>query len=156
MTNPPRTILLTGASGFVGRHLTKALSAAYPSTALVTPIVDVRNRSEIATAVQASRPDVCVHLAGVSAVTTAGQDPGDAWQVNFHGTMHLAWALARHVPDCQLLFVSSAEAYGASFQSGVELDESAPLAPMNVYAETKATADLALAGMAEQGLRVVR
>src|SRR5689334_3937465 len=134
MTNPPRTILLTGASGFVGRHLTKALSAAYPSTALVTPIVDVRNRSEIAAAVQASRPDVCVHLAAVSAVTAAGQAPDLTWQVNFHGMMHLAWELARYAPDCQLLFVSSAEAYGASFQGGGKLDESASLAPMSVYA----------------------
>ena len=36
------------------------------------------------------------------------------------------------------------------------LDESAPLAPLNVYAETKAAADLVLGGMAAQGLRVVR
>ncbi|PPQ32077.1 GDP-mannose 4,6-dehydratase [Rhodopila globiformis] len=156
MTASPRTILLTGASGFVGRHLTRALSAAYPTAALLTPRFDVRDPSEVAAVVQTSLPDVCVHLAAVSAVTAAGQAPDLTWQVNFHGTMHLASALARYVPDCQLLFASSADAYGASFHSGAKLDESAPLAPMNVYAETKATADFALAGMAQQGLRVVR
>ena len=59
-------------------------------------------------------------------------------------------------PACQLLFVSSADAYGASFKGGQTLDESAPLAPVSVYAQTKAAADLLLGGMAAQGLRVVR
>ena len=40
--------------------------------------------------------------------------------------------------------------------AGLTLDETAPLAPMNVYAETKAAADFVLGGMAAQGLRVVR
>jgi GDP-4-dehydro-6-deoxy-D-mannose reductase len=55
-----------------------------------------------------------------------------------------------------MLFVSSSEAYGTSFSSGHPLDERAPLAPLNVYAETKAAADLFLGGMAAQGLNVVR
>ena len=70
--------------------------------------------------------------------------------------MQLAWSLLRHAPHCQLLFVSSADAYGTSFEHGRKLDETAPLSPMNVYAQTKATADLAMRGLAEQGLRVVR
>jgi len=148
--------MITGASGFVGRHLTRALAAAYPTANVLTPDIDMRNPSAIAAAVQGMLPEVCVHLAAVSAVAAAGQVPDRAWQVNCHGTMHLGWALAQHVPNCQLLFVSSADAYGASFKSGVKLDESAPLAPINVYAETKATADLAFCGMAQQGLRVVR
>jgi len=64
--------------------------------------------------------------------------------------------LSRHAPDCRMLFVSSADAYGDSFRAGVQLDEGVPLSPQNVYAETKAVADLALGGMAAQGLRVVR
>ena len=60
------------------------------------------------------------------------------------------------VLSCQLLFISSADAYGASFQPGTPLDESAALAPMNVYGATKAAADLALGAMAIRGLRVLR
>jgi nucleoside-diphosphate-sugar epimerase len=33
----PGRILLTGASGFVGRHLTACLAAAYPDATLMTP-----------------------------------------------------------------------------------------------------------------------
>ncbi|WP_158258338.1 NAD-dependent epimerase/dehydratase family protein [Rhodopila globiformis] len=121
MATSPQTVLLTGASGFVGRHLVRALSVAYPTTALLAPRLDVRNAAEVTAAVQAALPEVCVHLAAVSAVTAAGQAPELAWQVNFHGTMHLAWALARYVPNCQLLFVSSSEAYGASFRGGAKI-----------------------------------
>jgi GDP-4-dehydro-6-deoxy-D-mannose reductase len=156
MTAAPRIILVTGASGFVGRHLMPALAAAYPDAALLTPTIDVRNAAEVDAAVRAGPPDVSIHLAAVSTVAAAQQAPDLAWPVNLHGTMNLAWALSRHAPDCHMLFVSSADAYGASFKAGLSLDEGASLAPMNVYAETKAIADLALGGMAAQGLRVVR
>jgi GDP-4-dehydro-6-deoxy-D-mannose reductase len=156
MTAGARTILVTGASGFVGRHLMPALAAAFPAAVLLAPAIDVQDATEVEHAIRAAVPDVCIHLAAVSAIVAARQSPDHAWKVNFHGTMHLAWALSQHAPACQLLFVSSADAYGASFRTGQALDETARLAPLNVYAETKATADLALAGMAAQGLPVVR
>jgi GDP-4-dehydro-6-deoxy-D-mannose reductase len=55
-----------------------------------------------------------------------------------------------------LIFASTADAYGASFREGAKLNEGAPLAPLNVYAATKAAADLALGAMIEEGLAVVR
>lgn len=156
MTVAPRTILVTGASGFVGHHLVPILAAAYPRAVLLTPTLDVRDAQQVETNVRTDRPDVCIHLASVSAIASAQQAPDHAWHVNLRGTLNLAWALSRHVPECQMLFVSSADAYGASFKTGVKLTEDAPLAPMNVYAETKAATDFALGGMAAQGLRVVR
>jgi GDP-4-dehydro-6-deoxy-D-mannose reductase len=156
MATDPRTILVTGASGFVGGHLMPALAAAYPDADLLTPTIDVRNATEVDEAIHTRPPDVVIHLAAVSAIAAAQQAPDVAWQVNLHGTMHLAWALTKHAPECQMLFVSSADAYGASFRAGLELDEGAPLSPQNIYGETKAVADFALGGMAAQGLRVVR
>jgi GDP-4-dehydro-6-deoxy-D-mannose reductase len=156
MTSGPDTILVTGASGFVGSHLLPALEAAFPDTVLATPAVELQDAGQVEQGVQGTSPDVCIHLAAVSAIEAAREVPEHAWNVNFHGTLNLAWALSRHAPACQMLFVSSADAYGASFKSGDCLDERAPLAPINVYAQTKAAADLLLGGMAAQGLRVVR
>lgn len=156
MTTGPRSILVTGAAGFVGRHLMPALAAAFPDAALLAAAFDVADPAQVEAAVRSAAPDACIHLAAVSSVPLSQRDPDHAWKVNFHGTLNMAWMILRHAPDCQLLFVSSADAYGASFRSGLPLDESAPLAPMNAYAETKAAADLMLAGMAAQGLRVVR
>ncbi len=156
MAEAPHRILITGASGFVGRHLTTALGATYPSTALLTPSIDVRDQGMVAAAVQEAVPDVCIHLAAVSTVRGAERDEDQAWQVNLHGTLHMARAILRHAPDCLLLFISSADAYGYSFRAGTPVTEHVALAPMSTYAATKAAADLALGSMAEQGLRCVR
>jgi GDP-4-dehydro-6-deoxy-D-mannose reductase len=156
MTSGPDTILIMGASGFVGGHLLPALAAAFPNTVLATPSIELQDAGQVEQAVRGTSPDVCIHLAAVSAIDAAREVPEHAWNVNFHGTLNLAWALSRHAPACQMLFVSSSDAYGASFKSGDSLDERAPLAPMSVYAQTKAAADLLLGGMAAQGLRVVR
>lgn len=148
--------MVTGASGFVGHYLMPALATAFPDAVLATPKMDVQDAARVGDIVRAIKPDVCVHLAAVSAIGAARQAPDHAWKVNFHGTLHLAWALAQNTPECQMVFVSSADAYGASFKAGHALDEAAPLAPLNVYGHTKAAADFTLAGMAAQGLRAVR
>jgi GDP-4-dehydro-6-deoxy-D-mannose reductase len=156
MISRPDTILITGASGFVGSHLLPALEATFPNTVLATPTIELRDAGQVELAVHRTSPDVCIHLAAVSAIDAAREVPEHAWNVNFRGTLNLAWALSRHAPACQMLFVSSADAYGASFKGDNFLDELAPLAPISVYAQTKAAADLMLGGMAAQGLRVVR
>jgi nucleoside-diphosphate-sugar epimerase len=61
-----------------------------------------------------------------------------------------------HAPACRLVFASSAEVYGRSFRTGLALDEAALPAPLNIYAATKAAADLALGALAVEGLEVVR
>ncbi len=151
-----RRILLTGADGFVGRHLTVALRAAYPDADLLAPGFDVADAVAVAAAVRAARPDAVVHLAAVAAPADARRDPERAWQVNLGGTLALARAILADAPGAVLLFAGTADAYGASFRAGAPLDETAPLAPQNTYGATKAAADLALGAMAVEGLRVVR
>ena len=105
----------------------------------------------------AVRPTAVIHLAAVSSAAEARDDARLAWDVNLRGTSTLAEAVMRHAPEARFLYAGSSEAYGRSF-SGVStpLDETAALNPRNVYAATKAAADLMLGQMAEDGLRVVR
>ena len=152
----PRRIMVTGAKGFVGRHLLPAIAARFPSANVITPDFDITDRAAIEGAIRADTPDACIHLAAIAAIPVARQDPDRAWSVNLHGTLSLAEALLAEAPECLLVFASSADAYGASFRSGVPLTEDAPLAPLNVYGATKAAADLALGALAASGLRVVR
>jgi GDP-4-dehydro-6-deoxy-D-mannose reductase len=156
MTIAPRRILITGASGFVGRHLTATLAVACHDATVFTPSIDVRDRAVVAATVQQTAPDVCIHLAAVSTVRGAEQDETQAWEVNLHGTLNVAGAILGHAADCLMLFISSADAYGGSFRTGVPLTESVALAPMNTYAATKAAADLALGSMVERRLRCIR
>lgn len=156
MTGAPDRILLTGASGFVGGHMRASLAAAFPQAGLITPDADVRDASAIDAAIKDALPDVCIHLAAVSTVAEAAQDEDLTWQINLHGTRHVARAILQHVPQCQMLFASTSDAYGGSFRLGVQVTEDTALAPLNAYAASKAAADLALGSMALQGLRAVR
>ena len=153
---PLDRILVTGGSGFVGAHLLPALAQAFPQAALHSPGFDVTDARAVSTAIDELRPTACVHLAAISAVRQARQDPERAWRVNLHGTLNLADAILAHAPGCAFLFISSAEAYGRSFRTRQMLDESAPLAPINTYAASKAAADLAVGALASQGLRAIR
>lgn len=152
----PRSVLVTGARGFVGRHLMAELGRSFAGAVLHPAEFDVTDPDGAVEAVERLRPDACVHLAAVAAISAARQDPEHAWAVNLGGTLRLARAIRAAAPDCVLVFASSADAYGASFRAGTALDEGAPLAPLNTYGATKAAADLALGAVAAEGLRVVR
>ena len=152
----PRSILVTGADGFVGRHLLARLARDLPEAVVHAGFFDVCEDDAVQAAVRAARPDVVVHLAAVSAIPAAQNAPDLAWRVNLGGTLGLARAVLRHAPEAAFLFAGSADAYGASFRPGTPLDETAALAPLNTYAATKAAADLALGAMVQEGLRAVR
>jgi GDP-4-dehydro-6-deoxy-D-mannose reductase len=162
---PARTILVTGAAGFVGRHLIPALAAAFPEVRIVgtgsrgaanVVPMDVTQPDAVRELIAAEKPNICFHLAGIAAVGQARENPGSAWMVNLQGSLNLADAILAAAPGCRLVFVSSAEAYGASFAAGTPVDETVPLAPMNLYAATKAAADLALGARVGEGLRLLR
>ncbi len=158
MTNTmlPRRVLITGASGFVGQHLVAALAQDHPDCDAIVSSFDVRDAAAVHSAVKAAAPDACVHLAGITTLGQAREDPDLAWQVNLHGTLNLARAVLAEAPACRFLYVSTSEVYGASFRGGVPVTELTPLAPMNTYAASKAAADLAIGAMVNEGLRAIR
>jgi GDP-4-dehydro-6-deoxy-D-mannose reductase len=151
-------ILVTGGHGFVGRHFVDLVRTAQPDwdvIALGSPGgpdgVDVTDAEAVAATIKAVRPTALVHLAAVSAVTASLADPDLAWKVNLWGTLNITRALAAWAPDCHLLFVSSAEVYGLSLQTGEPVDERALLQPVNPYAASKASADLLVRQCAARG-----
>jgi GDP-4-dehydro-6-deoxy-D-mannose reductase len=152
----PQRILVTGSTGFVGRHLFPLLKTSFGDIEIFAERFDVTDPDATSKAVRKARPEACIHLAAISSPMAAKHDPDQAWRVNLYGTLNLARALLEHAPDCRLMFASSAEIYGRSFQTGRQLDERALLAPMNSYAATKAAADLALGAMESEGLHLVR
>lgn len=163
-----RLIAITGAGGFVGGWLRRALAGDVEAgTVRVLPTsaggadgmdaLDITDRRAVAAFIADRRPDVVVHLAAMAAPADARRDPARAWRVNVDGTLNLARAILDASPATRLVFAGSSEAYGASFNAhGGRLDETAALEPMTPYAAGKAAADLALGQMARDGLDCVR
>jgi nucleoside-diphosphate-sugar epimerase len=136
-------VLLTGASGFTGRHAATALRCAgftvyewRQSTSGDDPYVeavDLLDRAAVAAAVVRCRPDAVLHLAAISFV--AHGDAASIYAVNIVGTRNLIEALATlDCPPAHVLLASSANVYGE--QEG-GLNEDAPLRPQNDYAVSK-------------------
>lgn len=155
-------ILITGADGFVGGHLQRHFRQHMPDAQLFAfsgpggapdTVLDITDAKSVEEAVQRCAPDHIIHLAAMAAVTSSHKRPDLAFEINTLGTMNLIRAMEAHAPDGRLVFASSSEIYGRSFKSGKALDETAPLAPANPYAISKAAADLAVQEAAHRSIR---
>ena len=147
-------ILLTGASGFVGRHLARAavgggdqVVGTYLGPAPTVPGVElvevnVLDRVALARLVAVARPQAVVHLAGLSHVGESWHRMPDYFQVNVVGTETLL-AVVGGVP---ILFASSAEIYGAVPEAEQPLVEDRMPAPRSPYALSKAAAERLVLG----------
>lgn len=139
---------VTGADGFVGRHLAAAfreagdevLEAHGPAAAGGLGL-DVRDASAVAARVAEVKPDVVVHLAGASSVAASHVDPAGCLAVNVGGTLNVLAAVRTHAPSARVLLVSSGEVYGAVAE-GVPVSEEAPLSPLSPYAASKVSAEV--------------
>jgi GDP-4-dehydro-6-deoxy-D-mannose reductase len=155
-----RRTVIVGASGFVGGHLSRAISNAqeFDLIPFVDPLggnrVDLRHPQSVKRAIAHTKPDVVFLLAGIAAPRQANDQPLMAWQTNVMGTAHVAYAVLDHVPDAHLIWAGSSEAYGDAFNRTAQpVEETASLLPLSSYGATKAAADIMLRQLAHIGLR---
>ncbi len=148
-------VLVTGANGFVGRHLVQDLIQDGHNVIMLdtdfgqTPhhnassiIADLRNTENINDAVASSRPDACIHLGGISFVPSGQSDPDLMLSVNIKGTMNVLNAFHQFAPKAKILLVSTSQVYGAT-TAREPIKEDAPLLPVSIYGISKTAADLA-------------
>ncbi len=147
------TLLLTGASGFVGRHVTKmygqkmygqARMACVPLDAGDEP-VELRDAAAVREAVRGvmerDAPEAVLHLAAQSHVPTSFDDPAGTFAVNFTGTLHLLLALREAGFRGRLLYVSSGAIYGLVPGDALPVTETFPPRPRDPYAVSKVAAE---------------
>jgi GDP-4-dehydro-6-deoxy-D-mannose reductase len=131
---------VTGASGFVGSWLTEHLAESGDDVIAAGSEVDVTVGQSVLRSIAEAEPDAVYHLAGVAHVGKSWQEPEKTLLVNTIGTLHVLEAAASLARPATVLYVGSAEVYGAAGDAPV--DEMAALRPVSPYAASKAAAEL--------------
>jgi dTDP-glucose 4,6-dehydratase len=154
-----RTVLVTGAGGFIGSHLTERLVAlgARPRALIHYNSVGSRgwlDASAVAADVEYVQGDVCdretlaramkgvdtvFHLAALIAIPYSYRAPASYVRTNVEGTMNvLQTALEAGVR--RVVHTSTSEVYGSARR--VPIDEAHPLQAQSPYSATKIGADM--------------
>jgi GDP-4-dehydro-6-deoxy-D-mannose reductase len=175
-----KRVLVTGGGGFVGQWLARALLRRGDDVALAelegahrTQVLDdeerravrwvaldVRDAQQVSAAVDATTPDVVVHLAGVAFPPEGEHDPAATYDVNTLGAVRLLADLGRRraagTLDPAIVIVGSGVQYGDHGAREMPLREDAAQRPLTIYAASKAAQEVAALQMARaHGLRVV-
>lgn len=141
-------VLITGGSGFIGRHLASELRR-YGAQVLVTTrprgartdeaavAVDLREPAAVTQLLKSVRPSVVFHLAGRRPLA-ATEDVGETIGVNVVAAVRLLRESAR-VGVARVVLVGSAEEYG---DQAMPVSEEAALAPRTIYGASKAAMTL--------------
>jgi GDP-4-dehydro-6-deoxy-D-mannose reductase len=147
------TALVTGGSGFVGRHLVAELDGG--AVAPTHAELDLLDAPAVGRVLAATGPACVFHLAAHASVSRSWEAPAAVVRDNLEMTANLLEAVRHEAPDAVVVVASSSEVYGPPER--LPVDESAPLRPQNPYAVSKAAGDLLAGQYADaHGLRVIR
>lgn len=162
------TILVMGGAGYIGSHVCKELKAEG-----LQPVVfdnlsnghkeavqwgglvegDLLNLIQLDRLFLEKRPVAVIHLASLIDVRESMQEPGKYWGTNVMGTLKLLEMMQKHGVK-NLVFSSTAAVYGIPKE--VPIKEDHPMAPVNVYGETKLAAERMIASFSQISSVILR
>jgi GDP-4-dehydro-6-deoxy-D-mannose reductase len=147
-------ILITGISGFVGHHLSElfikdgheVFGTTFSSKDFISERIkifkcDIRDSDNIRKVISEIKPQQIYHLSAVSYPPDSLKNPRITYDINFYGTMNLLDAARDLRLNSKILFVGSADEYGA-VSDATPVTEDFPLLPISPYAVSKTAADL--------------
>jgi len=146
------TLLITGAGGFVGRHLVRAACAAGWNTVafwhFVEPTfipgsvdiqVDITDEHAVRSNFDDLRPSAVIHCAAVAGIRHCADDKITAAKVNIHGTENIAKSAAR--TGAYMIYVSTDLVFNGIRGNYGEFD---PPNPACFYGSTKYLGELSV------------
>jgi UDP-glucuronate 4-epimerase len=162
----PSRILLTGAAGFVGFHVTQALLARgvavlgvdnltpyydpalkqarldrlLPHAGFAFANLDIADHDGLLAAFAEYRPDVVIHLAAQAGVRHSLDNPRAYAHSNLDGFLSVLEACRAH-PVAHLIYASSSSVYGANAKVPFSEHDGADH-PVSLYAATKRANEL--------------
>jgi len=144
-------ILITGATGFAGSHLSEFLAGNTDAeiygldlaneTNLPIKLVscDLMDKQAVFACISEVRPDYIFHLAAIASVADAWKNPEKVLTNNVICQLNILQALAEHNLKPRVLVISTGEAYGAVDKDDLPIDEQTKLKPNNPYSVSKVT-----------------
>ncbi|MDP7238294.1 MAG: NAD-dependent epimerase/dehydratase family protein [Candidatus Latescibacteria bacterium] len=148
-------ILVTGGTGFIGRHLIGRLLSLGAQVTIVdrTTRVNLFEPSRHLTTYTLSLPDSSIvdlikqdrftavfHLAGPSSVPSSIQNPADDLFFNAHATLQILEAIRHHSLETRLIYMASAAVYGNP--DHLPVAETTPLHPISPYGISKLATEM--------------
>lgn len=144
-----RTMLIVGASGFVGTHVQAAAAErglrvvpAGREAGDAAPACDLLDPTSVEACLATVKPDFVLSLVGAPSVVDSWRRPGESFAVNATASLNLLEAVSRHAPCAHLLCLSSAAVYGEPAAGAMPLGEEMPVAPVSPYGAAKATMEM--------------
>ncbi|HUN05455.1 MAG TPA: GDP-mannose 4,6-dehydratase [Aggregatilineales bacterium] len=151
-------ILITGAGGFVGKHLIRQLQSSQPSASLYGIVLnkvdnpeiggvemlaaDLLDSQRVHEVMETVKPDAIYHLAAQSSPRLSFQIPAETLQNNLLSQLNLFQSCLTLNIKPNILIVGSADAYGMVKPESLPVTEQTPFRPSNPYAVSKAAQDL--------------
>ncbi|HIX82923.1 MAG TPA: GDP-mannose 4,6-dehydratase [Candidatus Megamonas gallistercoris] len=144
-------ILVTGAGGFVGKHLIKELLKRNHDVVALgignnrdlhkmkIPVYEtnILDFNIVYKNIQKEQPDGVIHLAAQSNVGVSWNKPQITASVNIEGTLNLYKAFFEINPSGRFLNIGSSDEYGLTAKKGIPLTEEMECKPQNPYSISK-------------------
>lgn len=145
-----KTLLFTGAGGFLGRNILPVLQEAYDVSTIGLSEDDTYQINIATTAPQLSECfEIVLHAAGKAHMTPKTKEESQAfYDVNYQGTVNLCRALENIVLPKAFIFISTVAVYGCDV--GENISEEHPLNGITPYADSKKMAEEFLIDWCEQ------
>lgn len=124
-------VVVTGASGFLGSHMVRALSAeGFGVSACTHKELEITDAGSVTQMLASMRPEYLIHCAAISSTAYAQAHPDESMAINVEGAVNIAKACRE--TGTKAFFMSSDQVYCGCPKSG-PIDENEPLSPSNTY-----------------------
>ena len=130
-------VLITGASGALGRSLKKAFKNSVCPT---HEDMDITGKGSADKFVSGHRPDVLIHAAALVGIMECEKNKENAWKTNVEGTQNIVNALNKLKNNCYLVYLSTACVFAGEHDKCYTEDD-VP-SPKNYYSLTKLCGEL--------------